>query len=489
MRLQKGCKAQRNHFAPQTVRKLLEQKRQQQTGPAVTLEDANRPAEPPILEPPGATEGGGPTPGQAAAPVYPAPAFPVWQPDASSQAAFPDYRYHHGMDTTKNYHLQPPGASYNMNPFTPLEASAYGAAGAGAAEEVYGSKMAPVVDYEKAATEDQALNPYPAHGVTWLGLEVSGLEQNHSSLLPAGNYLPVSMEVDPGELAQARAKIQNMELARLLQQDEDGDMLLHLFVAQGLRPLAYAAAEMLRGCGHLDAKEHRGKTPLLVAAAANQPEIVKDLIMLGADVNAVDQKGQTVLHLAATYGLPNVISAVMLVGAPINVEARNFEGLTPLHCAVISHNAAFQSQSMEPSSMHHLQNLLLCIQLLLQLGADYKSQDLKSSKTSLHLAVQAGNQLLVQFLLQQAGQDLYNFVNMKAHGNTALHMAAGLHGHPFQEQIMTLLLHHWADPSTRNLENEQPAHLLAPGPATEQLRLLLRSRRTGAGPTHGPPLS
>uniref|UniRef100_A0A670YNG1 NFKB inhibitor delta n=1 Tax=Pseudonaja textilis TaxID=8673 RepID=A0A670YNG1_PSETE len=256
--------------------------------------------------------------------------------------------------------------------------------------------------------------------------------------------------------------------------------LLHLFVAQGLRPLSYAAAEMLRDCGQLDVKEHRGKTPLLVAAAANQPKIVKDLILLGADVNAMDQKGQTVLHLGATYGLPSVIEVRLAYSTPEQ------PCLTPLHCAVMAHNAAFQTQNMEPLSQHRLQQLLLCIQRLLQLGADYKSQDLKSSKTILHLAVQAANLPLVQFLLKLPGQERQNFVNIKAHGNTALHMAAGLHGHPYQEQIVRLLLDHWADPTARNPENEQPVHLLTTGPAAEQLRLLLRSRRSGPGLVYPP---
>lgn len=48
-------------------------------------------------------------------------------------------------------------------------------------------------------------------------------------------------------------------------------------------------------------------------------------------------------------------------------------------------------------------------------------------------------------------------------------MAAGLHGHPYQEQIVRLLLDHWADPSARNPENEQPVHLLTSGPAAEQV--------------------
>ncbi|CAI5781346.1 NF-kappa-B inhibitor delta [Podarcis lilfordi] len=481
----RGCKVPRSSLAPQTVRELLEQKRQQQmvlghsTGPQIPpgVFEANR------TEPPRAAEGRGPTPGQTAAPEYPVAAFPTWQPDTSSQAAFPADCHYQPVDPTKNYLLPHPGPQYGIiNPFTSLDASVYGPAGPSTTEAVYGSKMASAVDYETAVSETGPLDLFPAPGGVCLQQEM-----NNPCLLPEENFPASSMEVDPGELTQARAEIRNTELPLLLHQDEDGDTFLHLYVAKGHRPLAYATAEVFRECGQLDVKEHRGKTPLLVAAAANQPGIVKDLIILGADVNAADQKGQTVLHLGATYGLPSVIEAVMVTGIPVNVDARNFEGLTPLHCAVIAHNAAFQSQSMDPLSQQQLQNFLLCIRLLLELGANYKSQELKSSKTILHLAVQAANLPLIQFLLQLPEGELQNFVNMKAHGNTALHMAAGLHGHPFQEQIVRLLLHHWADPSARNLENEQPVHLLAPGPATEQLRLLLRSRRLGPGPAHLPP--
>lgn len=49
---------------------------------------------------------------------------------------------------------------------------------------------------------------------------------------------------------------------------------------------------------------------------------------------------------------------------------------------------------------------------------------------------------------------------LQAHGHTALHMAAGLHGNPHQEEILSLLLSKGADPSIRNLENDQAAHLL-----------------------------
>jgi len=48
-------------------------------------------------------------------------------------------------------------------------------------------------------------------------------------------------------------------------------------------------------------------------------------------------------------------------------------------------------------------------------------------------------------------------------------MAAGLHGNPHQEEILQLLLRRGADPSIRNLENDQPAHLLQSGLQGEQV--------------------
>lgn len=49
------------------------------------------------------------------------------------------------------------------------------------------------------------------------------------------------------------------------------------------------------------------QTALLVAVTANQPEIVKDLVSFGTDINSCDVNGQTALHLAAHYGFPEVL--------------------------------------------------------------------------------------------------------------------------------------------------------------------------------------
>ncbi|KAM5207965.1 NF-kappa-B inhibitor delta isoform 2-T2 [Hipposideros larvatus] len=312
--------------------------------------------------------------------------------------------------------------------------------------------------------------PYPFP----LGMEVGSWK---GSGLPSGPPQLPPVVTGPS-LETARAHIVALGPQQLLAQDEEGDTLLHLFAARGLRWAAYAAAEMLQMYRRLDIREHKGKTPLLVAAAANQPLIVEDLLNLGAEPNATDHQGRSVLHMAATYGLPGVLSAVINSGVRVDLEARDFEGLTPLHTAILALNVAMHPSdlcSRVPSTQ--AQDRLYCVQMLLNMGADHTSQEIKSNKTVLHLAVQAANPTLVQLLLELPRGDLRAFVNMKAHGNTALHMAAALPPGPPQEAIVRRLLAAGADPTLRNLENEQPVHLLRPGPGPEGLRQLLKRSR------------
>ncbi|KAF3818261.1 hypothetical protein GH733_012569 [Mirounga leonina] len=162
------------------------------------------------------------------------------------------------------------------------------------------------------------------------------------------------------------------------------------------------------------------------------------------------------------------MEAVINSGVQVDLEARDFEGLTPLHTAILALNVAMHPPDLCPRVLStQARDRLACVQMLLHMGADHTSQEIKSNKTVLHLAVQAANPTLVQLLLELPQGDLRAFVNMKAHGNTALHMAAALPPGPPQEAIVRRLLAAGADPTLRNLENEQPVHLLRPGPGPE----------------------
>ncbi|XP_071432159.1 NF-kappa-B inhibitor delta-like [Pithys albifrons albifrons] len=237
----------------------------------------------------------------------------------------------------------------------------------------------------------------------------------------------------------------------------------------------------------LDAKEHRGKTPLLVAVTARQPAIVHDLIQAGADLSAVDNKGQSALHLAATYGYAQVLQVILSLGFPLDLEMKDFEGHTPLHCAVLAHNALLRGQSCQslPEEQHRglqqqSEELESCIHLLVQTGASIYSRDVKSNKTVLHYTVQDGNLTLLRYFLELNAFKSRDFVNSKAHGNTALHMAAALAGDKNQKEMVQLLLEHGADPTIRNLDNAQPIHMAPAGQAGEQVRHLLKKGKVAS---------
>ncbi|NXD30511.1 IKBD inhibitor, partial [Spelaeornis formosus] len=305
-----------------------------------------------------------------------------------------------------------------------------------------------------------------------------------SSSFPGPQLVPVPISIPepaPQELEDARRAIGALPIEKLLLEDEDNDTILHIYAAKGLRAHTLAAAERMKPLRRLDAKEHRGKTPLLVAVTARHAAIVHDLIQAGADINAVDNKGHSALHLAATYGYTQVLQVILSLGFPLDLEMKDFEGHTPLHCAVLAHNNLLRdqgSQALPEEQLRELQQqsreLESCIQLLVQTGASIYSRDVKSNKTVLHYTVQDGNVSLLRYFLELNAFKSKDFVNNKAHGNTALHMAAALPGDKNQKEIIQLLLEHGADPSIRNLDNDQPAHMAPPGKAGDQVRHLLK---------------
>ncbi|KAL6109064.1 uncharacterized protein ACO6RY_12278 [Pungitius sinensis] len=435
-----------------TVKKLLERKRRRETSsgqPSCSTAISSPPLPPPPPPPP-TTVTQSPSAEQftctGASSSYSdmAVSYKQWTPAAELTAGY----YHNHPDTSYD-------AAYSI-PMT----SEYGTQQHVSGYEdtmslTYGSPMTAVAD--------------PGMAAAW-----SHLGSNPTTQLSFGSPM------DATKLEEARMLLSGMDPSRATGQDEDGDTILHIYTAKGLRECAYAAAERLRDEGELDAKEHKGKTALLVAVTANQPEIVQDLLSFGADINASDVKGQTALHLAVHYGLPGVLQVILSSRPSVNLEACNFEGMTPLHCAAISHSVTVKALSncgLADVGLHtKAAEKLSCVQMLLSAGASLLSQEIKSNKTVLHLAVKEGNIDLVNYLLMIPMQNVKDFVNLKAHGHTALHMAAGLHGNPHQEEILQLLLRRGADPSIRNLENDQPAHLLQSGLQGDKLKLLLKKR-------------
>ena len=112
-----------------------------------------------------------------------------------------------------------------------------------------------------------------------------------------------------------------------------------------------------------------GRTPLHYAAALNpNPEVVKLLIKLGADVNARDLLKFTPLHYAAAFN-ENPAVTELLIEKGAEIEATDVEGKTPLHVAALNQK--------NPE----------VIAVLLKAGADAKKRDI-FGKTPLDYALE-----------------------------------------------------------------------------------------------------
>ncbi|XP_037690970.1 NF-kappa-B inhibitor zeta isoform X2 [Choloepus didactylus] len=289
------------------------------------------------------------------------------------------------------------------------------------------------------------------------------------------------------QVEQEESKLANISQDQFLSKDADGDTFLHIAVAQGRRALSYVLARKMNALHMLDIKEHNGQSAFQVAVAANQHLIVQDLVNLGAQVNTTDCWGRTPLHVCAEKGHSQVLQAIQKGAVRSNqfvdLEATNYDGLTPLHCAVVAHNAVVHElqRNQQPHSPE-VQELLLknkslvdTIKCLIQMGAAVEAKDRKSGRTALHLAAEEANLELIRLFLELP--NCLSFVNAKAYnGNTALHVAASLQYRVTQLDAVRLLMRKGADPSTRNLENEQPVHLVPDGPVGEQIRRILKGK-------------
>ncbi|XP_056412253.1 NF-kappa-B inhibitor zeta isoform X2 [Hyla sarda] len=285
------------------------------------------------------------------------------------------------------------------------------------------------------------------------------------------------------QIEQEEKKLVHVPTEKLLSKDADGDTWLHLAVAQGRRALSYVLAQKMASLHMLDIKEHNNQSALQVAVAANQHLIVQDLVNLGAQVNTTDHWGRTPVHVCAEKGYPQVLQAIQKSLAAsnqyINVDATNYDGLTPLHCAVIAHNAVVQRlHSGTPATDDLLTKnkaMVDTIKTLLHMGASVDSRDRKSGRTALHLACEEANLELMSLFLELPNS--LHFINAKAYnGNTALHIAASLQSRRAHVGAVRLLMRKGADPSARNLENEQPVHLVSDGAVGEEIRRVLKGK-------------
>src|SRR5687767_7991659 len=76
----------------------------------------------------------------------------------------------------------------------------------------------------------------------------------------------------------------------------------------------------------LNAEDHKGFTPLIIAVYNHQPEVVEFLLEKGADTNKQDLSGNSALMGVAFKGYTELAQKLMDAGADVNL--RNGQGAT-----------------------------------------------------------------------------------------------------------------------------------------------------------------
>ncbi|XWS08275.1 hypothetical protein CRYUN_Cryun41cG0065800 [Craigia yunnanensis] len=305
-------------------------------------------------------------------------------------------------------------------------------------------------------------------------LEVLPDNPNHlHQLVSEGDVGGVS-----GFLAKASSGNSGSSISSLLEaQNADGQTALHLACRRGSAELVEAILEYTEA--NVDVLDKDGDPPLVFALAAGSPECVlalirrgadvqsrlregfgpsvahvcayhgqpdcmRELLLAGADPNAVDDEGESVLHRAVSKKYTDCADVILENGGCRSMAVLNSKNLTPLHLCVATWNVAVVKRWVEVASLEEIADAIdipspvgtaLCmaaalkkdheiegrelVRLLLAAGADPTAQDAQHGRTALHTAAMANDVELVKIILD-AGVDV-NIRNVQ--NTTPLHVA------------------------------------------------------------------
>lgn len=222
---------------------------------------------------------------------------------------------------------------------------------------------------------------------------------------------------------------------------------LHLAVREAKGDAALIAYLLEHGA-RLEARDARGQTPLVAAAAKHDPEAVKRLAAAGAALDASDESGNSALDFAAMA--PDAEAALFLLGRGAAAERPNASAMTALFHASHAGGAAIVGE-------------------LLRRGASANPVESRYGDTALMRAANNGHLEVVR-LLVEAGAPVQQ-VNKE--GLAALHMAA----RNGRDDVVQLLVQRGADPGARTPAGEDAASLARKSGHRSTAALLEKLRR------------
>ncbi|KAL4203568.1 hypothetical protein AMTRI_Chr01g104540 [Amborella trichopoda] len=276
------------------------------------------------------------------------------------------------------------------------------------------------------------------------------------------------------ELVEAILEYQEADVDVL---DKDGDPPIVYALAAGSTECLRA---LIRKSANVSARLKEGMGPYVahVCAFHGHPDCMRELLLAGADSNAVDDEGETVLHRAIAKNHTDSAIVILENGGCSSMSITNSKNLTPLHMCITTWNVAVVKKWVEVASQEEIYDAIeipssvgtvLCmaaalkkdhetecrdlVRLLLGAGADPSAQELQHGRTALHTAAMANDVEMVKIILD-AGVD----VNIRdGHDMIPLHVALARGA----KSCVGLLLSRGANCNLQDDEGDNAFHIAA----------------------------
>ncbi|XP_047987472.1 NF-kappa-B inhibitor cactus [Leguminivora glycinivorella] len=176
-------------------------------------------------------------------------------------------------------------------------------------------------------------------------------------------------------------------LAKVFQQDADGDNVLHITAVHGCKVRTALLIRLAPHPSWLDITNDYGHTALHLAVMSGHAIIARMLVKAGASFAIRDHMGETPLHTAVKSGKRDCLLA-LLDPVPDRKDQKAVLNQTNYHGQACVHIAA------KRGDIEMLQTLVIY-------GADINAKDGSSGWTPLHIAARSGNQAVSQYLLER----------------------------------------------------------------------------------------
>jgi len=229
----------------------------------------------------------------------------------------------------------------------------------------------------------------------------NALEDSGVGICQDMNQLSIEEGGESGIAGRGTEGLRDDAWQEYYEQDEDGDVQLHLAIASGFVDVVYALIRMAPHPDYLSIQNHAMYSPLHIAVLQNQPAVVRRLVVAGARLDVRDREGNTPLHLAARRGNLECGEALL---KPVSVQEMS-EQLT-------SQGQVLYSQL--PVDVIDLCNHIgeSCVHLAAMGGhahflrflcwnnADMNAADGRAGRSALHFAVGAGSLEVIECLVE-----------------------------------------------------------------------------------------